>query len=226
MDSLRLDLGCGAKQRAGFVGVDRFRLPGVHVIADLDARHLPFVDNSFGLIVAFHSLEHAGDLTNVMRELWRVAVPGAQIVIGAPYSTTHLNMANPYHRQVFNEHTPRFWTSVAECAVDTWEWREPPFPAVWGLSETDHSKPGFDFRCIRMEFFYFAEYWGLSPAEQRRQRKRSINVCEQILYHIVAVKSPGDEDVTKITSRLYMPPELEDRRKAAIAARRWWRWPR
>jgi hypothetical protein len=40
-----------------------------------------------------------------------------------------------------------------------------------------------------MEFFYFGEYWPLSPEEQRRLRKTQLDICDQNLY------SPGMEAV-------------------------------
>ena len=222
--SRQLDLGCGTKRRPGFIGLDRFPLAGAHVVADLDATRLPFADNAFDLIVAFHSLEHVRDLTAAMAEIWRMAAPRAQVVIAAPYWASQLNMANPYHKQQFNEHTPRFWSSAANSEIDPAEWQEPPLGAQWGLSESDHSKPGFEFRCIRMEFFYFSEYWGLPAAVQRRHRKRRFNVCEQILYHLVAVKHPEDATAPCGAIDLYMPPEMDARRQAALAVRgRWWR---
>ena len=75
----RLDLGSGSRERPGFIGLDRFRLPGVQVLANLDAPHLPFADDSFDLILAFHSVEHAADAMSLMREIWRVGRAGAQI---------------------------------------------------------------------------------------------------------------------------------------------------
>lgn len=216
MNTLRLDLGCGTKRRHGFIGVDRFHLPGARVLGDLDAPRLPFCDNTFGLILSFHSLEHVADLMATMAEIWRIARPGSQVVITAPYGASHLNMANPYHQQVFNEHTPRFWTSAPDSAVDPQEWQEPPLGKQWGLAESDHSKPGFDFRCVRMEFFYFAAYWACSPAQQQRFRKSRINVCEQILYHLTVFKPPIDEShLSAAATDLYLPPELDDRRHAA-----------
>ena len=220
----RLDLGCGTKRRPGFIGLDRFSLAGAGVVGDLDAGFLPFADNSFELILAFHSLEHVRDLGAAMQEIWRVAIPGAQVVITAPYWASQLNMANPYHKQHFNEHTPRFWTSAPHSDIDTAEWQEPPLGAQWGLSESDHSRPGFEFRCVRIEFFYFSEYWGLAPAMQRRFRKRRVNVCEQILYHLIAVKNAADA-ASIAAHELYLPPELDARRQAARSARRRW-WPK
>jgi SAM-dependent methyltransferase len=216
-----LDLGCGAKRRPGFVGIDRYALGGAHVLADLDGRHLPFADDSFDLVVAFHSLEHVADLMGTMREVWRVARPGAQVCITAPYYTANLNLANPYHKQAFNEHTPRFWTDAPACAVDPEEWRQPPLGAQWGLASSDHSAPGFDLRCLRIEFFYFAEYWGQDAAALRRLRRSRLDVCEQMLYHLLAFKPPLTEaDLAAWRCDYYMPPELDDRRQAAARAPR------
>lgn len=224
--TLSLDLGCGTKRRPGFIGVDRFRLAGAHALADLDAPHLPFGDDTFTLILSFHSLEHVADLMSAMAEIWRIARPEAQLVIAAPYGASHLNVANPYHKQVFNEHTPRFWTSAPDSAIDPEEWQEAPLGTQWGLAESDHSKPGFDFRCVAMEFFYFAPYRGLSSSQQRQYRKRRINVCEQILYHLVVRKPIGDEAARRAPAAdLYVPPELEARRNATAndRKRRAWR---
>ena len=107
----RLDLGSGTKQRPGFLTLDRFPLPGVRVVGDLDGPSLPFGDDSFDLVVAFHSLEHVADLMHCMREVWRGCRPGAEVCVTAPYWSSQLNLANPYHLQRFNEHTPRFWTT-------------------------------------------------------------------------------------------------------------------
>jgi SAM-dependent methyltransferase len=212
----RIDVGSGSKQRDGFFGVDRYPMPGVAVIADLDGGALPFATGSIDLVVAVHSLEHVRDLMGVMREIWRVGRPGAQVCIVAPYFTGGLNLANPYHKQVFNEHTPRFWTDAPTCAVPAEEWQQPPLSGQWGLASSDHSTPGLDLRCLRIEFLYFQEYWGLPAAQQRRARRSRLDVCEQVLYHLTVFKPPMTEaDVQRAGGDLYMPPELEDRRLAA-----------
>jgi SAM-dependent methyltransferase len=215
MAERRLDLGCGAKRRPGFVGLDRFALGGAQVVADLDGRRLPFADDSFDLIVSFHAMEHVADLMRTMREVWRVGRPGAQVCIAAPYFTMGLNLANPYHKQVFNEHTPRFWTDAAQCGVPTAEYDQPPLGLAWGLASSDHSAPGFDLRCRRIEFFYFQEYWGLPPDALRRLRRSRLDVCENILYHLVVFKPPMAEADAALPLEYYMPPELDGRRQAA-----------
>jgi SAM-dependent methyltransferase len=212
----RLDVGCGTRQRDGFVGLDRFPMPGVAVIADLDHAALPFATDSFDIVMASHSLEHVKNLLGVMREIWRIGRPGAQVCIVAPYFTGGLNLANPYHKQAFNEHTPRFWTDAATCPVPAAEWQQPPLSAQWGLASSDHSTPALDLRCRRMEFLYFQDYWGMSAEQQRRARRSRLDVCEQILYHLTVFKPPMTEgDLEREMVDYYMPPELEERRRAA-----------
>lgn len=48
--------------------MDRVALPGVSVVSDFDTQPLPFKDNSFDLVLAFHSIEHASDITDLMIE--------------------------------------------------------------------------------------------------------------------------------------------------------------
>jgi hypothetical protein len=45
----RLDLDAGLAAKADFVSVDRFLLPGVSVVLNLDGTHLPFRDDTFDL---------------------------------------------------------------------------------------------------------------------------------------------------------------------------------
>jgi len=223
---VRIDLGCGACTPPGFIGVDRFPLASVQVQADMDRLPLPFSDNCADLILAFHSLEHVADLLAVMREIWRIGKPGCQVCIVAPYGATSLNQANPYHKQTFNEHTPRFWTDVPVSAIDPCEWHEPPLGKCWGLSRSDHSDPGLDLRCMRLEFFYFSDYWGLSAKRLRNARRRCLNVCEQIMYHLLVFKAPlTEDDVSRVHVDYFMPQPLEERRQAALRApARWPRW--
>jgi len=187
----RVDLGCGRVKPPGFIGVDRFPLPGVDLVADLDER-LPFDDDSVDLIHASHSLEHVRDLSKVIREVYRISKHGAQICIVAPYYQQTLNLANPYHKQAFNEHTPRFWTASATTPVDPAEYND-PFARPWGLLESDHSVADIDIRCVKMEFFYFPAYRDLQSHVQRHHRQHQLDVCEQIAYHLLVIKHPISE---------------------------------
>ena len=187
---LCIDLGCGPKKHPGFIGVDRYPLGGVDIVADMN-RTLPFRDDSVDLLLASHSLEHVETLLATIKEVYRICKHGTQLCIIAPYSEQKLNWANPYHKCVFNEHTPRFWTDYPITPVDLEEY-DHPHASTWGLSKTDNSKPGIDIRIVRMECFYFPRYAGLPSSEQRRLRQERTDVCEQIMYHLIVWKSDAD----------------------------------
>jgi len=186
---LRIDLGCGTNKQSGFVGVDRYPLPGVDAIVDMNGL-LPFRDSSVDLLFASHSLEHVKDLPATMKEVYRISKHGAQLCIVAPYSEQKLNLANPYHLCLFNEHTPRFWTDYPSAPIDPEEYRHPHAPE-WGLSRSDHSNPGIDIRLVRLEYFYFPRYVDLPESEQRRLRQERMDVCDQIMYHLIVWKGDG-----------------------------------
>ncbi|WP_052759445.1 class I SAM-dependent methyltransferase [Paenibacillus sp. DMB20] len=154
---MKLDLGCGTNKQMGFIGVDRFPLPDVDVVADID-KGLPFDDNSIDTIFASHSLEHVLDLTGAMKEIYRVCRHGAQICIVAPYSEQKLNISNPYHLHCFNEHTPRFWTTSPNTLIPQEQWVH-PHASAWGLGESDHHELNIDLRCVKMEFFLFSRIY-------------------------------------------------------------------
>jgi SAM-dependent methyltransferase len=185
---MKIDLGCGLAKEPGFIGLDRFPLAGVDVVCDL-SRGIPLPDNSVTEVNASHSLEHVDDLMGVMREIYRVCRHGAILCILAPYAHTSVNLANPYHKFAFNEDTPRFFTSNPQFWIPPVEVAYPHIP-VWGLGESDNSSVGMDFRCIRMEFFYFPEYKDLPEEEKRLYRRSRLNVVHSVLYHLVAVKAP------------------------------------
>ncbi len=210
---IQLDLGCGHTKSIGFIGVDRFALPGVDIVANVDCP-LPFRDDSVDLLFASHSLEHINDLMAVIKEIFRVCKHGAQVCIVAPYYQQGLNLANPYHKQVFNEHTPRFWTTSPKAGVPEKEFMHPQ-AVQWGLGESDSSNLEIDFRCLQIEFFYFPEYRNLSSDEQRKARGKFLDVCDQIMYHLLVSKnSVGEAEMKELIEKvaLYEPPFVIIRR--------------
>lgn len=213
MKSTKLEIGCGEKRpwREDFVGLDRFPLDGVDFVFDLDSQEpLPFEDNSFSLIYASHTLEHVRDLLPVMQELWRIAKPGGQLCILAPYDHTALNAANPYHHQAFNEHTPRFWTTSEKTRIPLKEyWVGRPSHQRWGLAASDNSSTNMDWRCMNMEFFYFQPFALFSNRKKRRLRSRQRDVCHSLLYHLVAFKPPlSEEQLEALEIDYYIPKEV------------------
>lgn len=217
---VHLDLGCGPVKPVGFIGADRTPLRGVDVVLDLDAP-LPFRDEVADLVLMSHSLEHVRDLMATLREVYRVCRHGARVCIVAPYSQQALNLANPYHKQALNEHSPRFWTDAPQTPLDPAEYVHPQ-AATWGLSRSDCSDPGIDLRCLSIELFYFPQYRRLPPDEQREARRRHQDVCDQILYQLVVVKRPTrDEDLTELAAAVppYEPPYVTIRRLSEASER-------
>lgn len=94
-----LDAGCGAGLLAllahlrgaqvsafdaspGLLEVARQRMPGVDV-REGDIEALPYADASFDAVIAVNSVFYAADMAAAMRELVRVARPGARVVVTA-----------------------------------------------------------------------------------------------------------------------------------------------
>ena len=82
---LKLDIGCGAAPRPGFIGVDFVGAPEVR--CDIAADPLPFPDRGADYIYSSHCLEHIAHdrLIHVFREITRVAANGASVEIWHPH---------------------------------------------------------------------------------------------------------------------------------------------
>lgn len=93
---IRLNLGCGNKAREGFVGVDRFPCAAAQLLCDLEAR-LPFRDGSVAELHLDNVIEHVRDIPAFMRELARVARPGARVTILTPHFSALASWRDPTH---------------------------------------------------------------------------------------------------------------------------------
>jgi len=88
-----------------------------------DPLELPLTDAAVDLIIAVHAFEHIADAEELMRELWRVAAPNAQLVIVVPrrrglwaqVDTTPFGEGHPYSRaqleKLLRDHSfvPELW---------------------------------------------------------------------------------------------------------------------
>lgn len=185
---MKVDIGCGYNKQPGYIGMDRYETPDVKIVCDFD-KEIPLEDNSVERVIMSHSIEHCDDIMHTMKELYRVCKHKAIVCMTAPYYNTGVNLANPYHKQVLNEHTPRFFTTSDYTPLPPEDYVM-PHAATWGLGESDNSNLQMDFRCVRMEFFYYPEYRKLSLEEKREARKKYADVVDQIMYHFVVVKEP------------------------------------
>lgn len=80
-----LNVGCGQIRIPGSIGVDFDPGTVADVIHDLDVFPWPFADRSFDRIVCSHVLEHLRTPWRAMKELERLARPGALVEIATPH---------------------------------------------------------------------------------------------------------------------------------------------
>jgi Methyltransferase domain len=84
---LKIDIGCGAAKRPGFIGVDVMGEPDV--LCDISSERLPFEDLSADHIFSAHCLEHIAhsSLYHVFKEITRIAANDALIEIWHPHAS-------------------------------------------------------------------------------------------------------------------------------------------
>jgi SAM-dependent methyltransferase len=104
MQMLRLNLGCGRNILDGWTNVDHVALPGVDVMADLDAcakTFLPFMTDSVDELLLSHVLEHVNDTLGLMQELHRIAKPNARLTIRVPHGASDDAWEDPTHKRAY-----------------------------------------------------------------------------------------------------------------------------
>jgi hypothetical protein len=94
-----VDIGCGNRKMPGALGIDVVGIPGVDLLGDLE-RGLPLATGSVDELHAYHILEHVGDFSASMTEIWRVLRDGGRAHIKAPHAaSTYTTWKDPTHRR-------------------------------------------------------------------------------------------------------------------------------
>lgn len=204
---MRIDLGCGNHKFRDCIGIDRIAYPDTDLVWDYNKR-LPFEDDTVEFVMASRSLEYVDDLQAVMQELYRVCRHKAMVCIIAPYAHVGAHMVNPEYKQLFNEHSPRYWTSSPDTIIDEDEFmlaRQNTWPLL------TQGQAAMDFRVLRMEFFYFPVYQtGYDPIELSLLRQSQLNVAYQIMLHLLVVKKPISMEELLLVSQTAVFEEPED----------------
>ncbi len=108
MEQKKLNLGSGAYKKAGFINVDWVEDTHPDVVHNLAFFPYPFADSTFDVIEADHVLEHLPDPFGVMRELHRIAAPGALITIRVPHYSR--GFTHPEHQRGFDITFPYYFS--------------------------------------------------------------------------------------------------------------------
>lgn len=111
-----LELGTTVREIKGSTTVD-LRLPA-DLIHNLNETPYPFPSDYFDLIIASHVIEHLNDTIDVMTELWRIAKPGAKVIIRVPHYSSSGAYEHPTHVRYFSFYTFSFFDGREEKYSD------------------------------------------------------------------------------------------------------------
>lgn len=101
-DGYQLELGPGFTP---VKGDDVIYLDLPHWNADTDA--IPYGDDTFNVVHAYHFLEHVKDPGIVLRDIQRVLVPGGHVNIVVPHYKSDLAFEDLDHKHFFTEQSWR-----------------------------------------------------------------------------------------------------------------------
>jgi len=96
----KLNLGCGAFKKDGYINVDCSCELKPEVLHNLNEFPYPFSDNEFDIIEADHVMEHLSEPFMVMKEIHRIAKNNASLIIKVPHFSR--GFMHPGHRCGFD----------------------------------------------------------------------------------------------------------------------------
>jgi len=99
---LVLDLGCGRAKTTGSIGVDRSPETDADVVADVDAKRLPFKDCTFSSVIMNDALEHVSNVGDTLAEIHRILKPGGEFRAQVPHFTSLHAFSDFTHRHFFS----------------------------------------------------------------------------------------------------------------------------
>lgn len=106
-----LDVGCGSNKQTGFIGMDRRDLPGIDIVHDAEAFPWPLDDESCGVVVMSHLIEHIKPWfqIDIIDEAWRVLEMGGVLMISTPYGLSFRYAQDPTHCSPWVEATVEYF---------------------------------------------------------------------------------------------------------------------
>ena len=105
-----LDVGCGKNKRPGAIGIDFNAHTDADIVHDLNVFPYPFKESEFDEFYVTHCIEHLDNVVKVMEELYRIAKPGASVVIDAPYFSGQDAFSDPTHKHFFTSRSFDYFT--------------------------------------------------------------------------------------------------------------------
>ena len=126
-----VDVGCGAGTlraalallTSSYIGVDVVRFPSFPVDAefrqaDLDLEPIPLADRSADIVTAIEVIEHVENPRRLMRELARIARPGAVVLVSTPNQRSLLSTLSLVVRGHFAAFSDREYPAHISALLD------------------------------------------------------------------------------------------------------------
>ncbi|MFA6570653.1 MAG: methyltransferase domain-containing protein [Bacteroidota bacterium] len=104
-----LDLGCGTVKVSNAIGVDKFPIKGVDILAELDKYPYPFANDTFDEIYLNDVIEHLPNTILTMEEIYRICRPNARVFIRVVNWNSHYTAMDPTHVKAFTENSFDFF---------------------------------------------------------------------------------------------------------------------
>lgn len=127
MSEISLNLGSGKNPLKGYINVDKYGEPDV--LFDLETFPWPWETNSVDKVVLNHVLEHLGETTklylNIIKELYRICKPNADILVVVPHprhdnfisDPTHVRPITPEGLVLFSKKANQKWIGYANSPL-------------------------------------------------------------------------------------------------------------
>lgn len=185
---MKLNLGCGYDKRSGFLNVDVREECLPDLTLDLERTPWPWESNSADTVIFVHSLEHVGGdqrvFREVIRELYRVCMNRAEVLIQVPHPRHDDFITDPTHVRAI---TPQTLGHLSRRNNLEWLRRgaaNTPLAIYWDV----------DFEITRISYLLDEPYRTqlakaeLSPGDLERLSRDRNNVIKEISISLAAIK--------------------------------------
>jgi len=184
----KLNLGCGAFKKDGYINVDCSCELKPEVLHNLNEFPYPFSDNEFDIIEADHVMEHLSEPFMVMKEIHRIAKNNASLIIKVPHFSR--GFMHPGHRCGFDISFAYRFNSSIKQVYQGFEFEVKKIKMTWFaqpyLKKKIFSKAVFCGAYIMGSIIDF--FAGLSPIICSRIWSFWVGGFEEIEFHFIVRK--------------------------------------
>ncbi len=187
---MRLNMGCGFNKLENYVNSDIMALCEPDMIVDMEKIPWPFESDSAEEILFNHSLEHVGQLRetflDIVKEVYRVAKPGALVKINVPNPNHPDYLGDPTHVRPI---TPQMLVTLDKTVNEDWIKRGLPGTPIGKYMDVDFKTVGFTGH---------AGVWYEIVLEARKQTGAALDEAEESGKIVTLCRYGGLGDVALV----------------------------